>query len=38
MANLAECWGWMPDHMDRLSLPDLMAWQAKAIARRPKEK
>ncbi|MFY9349012.1 MAG: GpE family phage tail protein [Sphingobium sp.] len=37
MANLAECWGWMPREMGEMEWPDLMRWHRKALDRRPKE-
>lgn len=37
MADLAECWGWVPPVMDDMSLVDLLGWREQALARRPKE-
>lgn len=33
MADVATVFHWSPDVMDRMSLGELMAWRARAIAR-----
>ena len=38
MANLAECWGWMPGPMGEMEWSELIRWHGKAIARRQKDK